>query len=235
MSYEDFDSYYLDDKGAHLEEDGTRIDATQLSENEEAWIRDDKGANWIGTSDDFLHAATFHESSNSSDGFISLWMIGSYPEGPTEHQWASEHCLFLMIQGDQKLWLREINGGTIRGSVSGADGNWANGSTCYAEIELDRTAGDLELRHYSDEARTSLVESINLTLYGTARAYRYFFGGVSILSYQSRWSTGWVDNVDLAYTPTGGGGSTWRRRFRMARRLATTGIHAGGLLLPLVL
>lgn len=193
---EDFTTYTLLDSGNDCI---TVNSATSLSiegtTNDRYSLHSDKGAAHFHG--DFEHIV---ETSGSGTGVCAFWGLSNVVDAVNPHDTkalddANNTFLYAawIYSGTLRIYLRECQSGSLATDlyISGA-------GTFYCEIERDEdtgTYGTLLCRIYSDSARTTLVDTLSLTL-RAKDDFRTVYGAWSQYTSAGAFSVT-VDNLDL--------------------------------------
>lgn len=198
MGIQNFTLWVETDPNGRLTQTRTRSTFTNLQGSEDAWLTDDRGANFF--SGNFTHDFTFRITGFTDVSYgaqvISLTKVED--EGRAIFDAAGDA---LWVQawrtggGAFTLFLTEINAG-----VETADSFvYALNTTYYCRWNRDETIGangTLILEIYSDAAKTVLVDTLSVTL-NAKHDFRYIMCPQSYNIANGNNLSGWIENVNL--------------------------------------
>ena len=141
-----------------------------MTRNEDAYVYYDKGVDHFGTTFKHYLKATYKSGDSSSQCYI--WAVSNVVDDG--HQWYSNSDvamgLWLMPVGTNLyLYLEDYHGGTNDHSILPTPG-----ASYYYTVERT-TSTHVECRIYSNPSRTTLIDTISLSINYTDK-YRYIFG-----------------------------------------------------------
>jgi hypothetical protein len=192
MTYEDFTTYTEVDPNSHITVSANSI--THVSyRNEDAYVYKDKGVNHFT---DFTHLVDVktNASVTNSDGVV--WMItddindwyGLY----TAHKPFISVMWIIDSSKIPTIWLRQYDGTTIHNDQSV---NLSANTWYYLKIVKSGTS--ITCYIYSDSARTTLVDTLTVTM-NADDSFRYIFAcDTSNTGTSGIYQTQNIDNLDL--------------------------------------
>ncbi len=196
MANEDFTTWTEDDTDSQITVTSARVSVSGYYRSEGFnGVYTDKGAGAIDG--DLEHDLTIKYDSSVSSGIGNFWCLSHNLNEPSD-----ETDALSIFHDGTNLRLREWDGGTKYSD------DYAMGTTIrYVTLERDEsvgTHGTLYCRIYSDSARTTLVDTLSLTLHDK-EDFRYIMifaaqGGGSI---GHTW-TGYAEDLDLNEAAAGG-------------------------------
>lgn len=171
MVLEDFTGYVEEDPNSHIEKTAHHIDHDAYS-NEDAWVYKDKGVDHFT---DFKHDVEIKASAPTGLWRAGLvWGLSNAVQDYQTLKAANEETLWVFARSimdtDLVLSLIESYNGDSYTSTSAVK---TPATPYYLTIEKTGTAATCKI--YSDSARTSLIETLQLTLHGDWN-WRYVFG-----------------------------------------------------------
>lgn len=190
-STEDYTDYTETDPDEVYTVISSKITYTEISRDAaNAYVYDDKGSGHFDG--DFEHLCEIEWTDQSNNGRTYVWGLGN-----STNILANTH---LGLRDGSYLLLTE-QGNTSDNTSHGEDTRW------YLEIERDEsvgTYGTLYCRIYSDSGRTTLVDTLSVTL-AAKTDFRYIFGAAGDDdNSSSRTITGYVQNLDLQESASSG-------------------------------
>jgi len=163
----------------------TRIDYTGLARNEAARVYIDKGVGYY--SGDFKFNLDVNITSGSATGIVFLFKLDNFIGGNPQ---IAIQCN--ATSGSMALYLNAAPGGLQDGST-----NLSLSTTYYLTIIRDESVGTYGTAYcyiYSDSARTTLVDTLVVTLQEKTD-FRYLFGLMSYNDGATDVQTGYVENL----------------------------------------
>ena len=212
MALQDFTTYTEVDPNSRYTATSTKIDVAGLDRSEDAYVYKDYGVNFFAG--DFTHKITAYIGSASQNGgFLRMaWGLANALNDVSGLRGAAENYLECYITKNDAS-NRTINIAEYYGS-NGVDTsiNLSLDTPYYLTIVRDEavgTYGTLYCYIYSDSARTTLVDTLTITLRAKVD-FRYLYGANSFNNSTSGLAfTGYVENLydDLqVYSYDGAGG-----------------------------
>lgn len=200
MAVVDFTTFTEVDPGTKIAVTSTKIDVTTMLDSDSARVYKDYGAGYF--SGDFEHLITVYCNSSTVTGLANLvWaMSNATTEGvATATTPRIALRMYEETASSASLFFTEANDG---GSSTDTNVSLSLNTPYYLKIKRDEAVGTYGTAYvyiYSDSGRTTLVDTLTVTLSGTAtRDYRYLYAyagwGSEVGSYS--W-TGYTENLDL--------------------------------------
>jgi hypothetical protein len=208
MASEDFTTYTETDPGNDFTVTSSRITVSTLAENRDSFVYDDKGVDHFDG--DYEHLETVYITSQDTSNNVEVYCLAnviddfkSIRDVLNEDAIAVE--LFRTTGGDYQITLKEVDSGTQY-----ADGyvGLNTATLYYLTIERDEsvgTYGTIYLYLYDDSDRTSLVDTMSITLHTSKKDYRYVYGIQSFNSGNVQTFSGYTENLDLQEAAAAGG------------------------------
>ena len=198
---EDFTTYTEQDPNDRLSITANTITVTGLTRNEDAYVYDDKGADHFGAT--FEHLLDTQCSSSTEPYAASVcWAVSNLVDD-AQYWWANQSQAADVYWYNNPLEMIIVE---TEAQVSDTSVGLSADTRYYLAVERTGETA-LECRIYSDSARTTLVDTITVSL-PSGRRYRYVF---AVNSYNTgggfgdRAASGDVRNLDLqeGAPPTG--------------------------------
>ena len=175
MATEDFTTYTEVDPNTHITKTASKITWAGLSAVEDAYVYKDFGVNYFNG--DFTHLITAKLTAATADGRAYLWALTNAVNDMKGIEDAGDSYLAIFLYGTgsaYNLYIEECNSGSI-----GQDSSVILLNTIYyLKIVRDESVGTYGTFYcyiYSDEARTTLLDTITQTLKTSKKDYRYLF------------------------------------------------------------
>ena len=207
MATEDFTTYTKADPESHLTVTATRCTYTNLDKDTDTWIYDDKGASHFDG--DFEHLLDVYLDASDNLGYVYHWAL---TQEVNDIRWLQTN-------------LKEILGSFFYRSGGGVYQlyivEWFNGSgytdiyncsldtTYYLKLKRDEAVGangTLYCYIYSDPDRTTLLDTLSVSLHGKID-FQYIFACNTYNSGTTQKQSGYCENLDLqeaqTVSPTG--------------------------------
>lgn len=204
MAVEDFTTYTEVDPNTRVTVTATRVTATAITANEDAYVYKDKGvAHFSGNFEHWLETLIGDAGgtgaawgawglSNDLDDFYGLYTADK------------EHHVLMSSVVPTTYWrwyLREVDnaGNLYQDSWTAANEAAFENTQLYWKVIRDEavgTYGTLYAYMYSDAARTVLVDTLAVTLH-EKMDFRYVFGGWSYDANDNDVITAYAQNLDL--------------------------------------
>jgi len=212
MATEDFTTYTEVDPGSKITVTSSKVSWATLGHNQEAYVYKDKGVDYFDG--DFEHLLTVDFSDATNGGRIQHWVVANDLGGyvPLDDAGKSFLCVSSRkVASPSPLWrlrIIEVDSGTEYASTEiGFPQN-----TLYLKVVRDEsvgTYGTLYCYVYTDAARTTLEDTLSLTLHTSKKDYRYIYAcqttNNTAVYGASEWHTGYTENLEiiaLAVAPT---------------------------------
>lgn len=204
MAVEDLTTYTELDPSSELAVTSTVITYTDVGRTDDAWVYDDKGVAFFDG--DFTHHFDIKVTADGDFGLNAVWGLKNTVSALD----VDDDELFAFPYGNGgtfgTLFLREIDADTAYSDTF----TISIDTFYYLEVERDEavgTFGTLYARIYSDSNRTTLLDTLSITLHTSKKDWRYIYafnalndGDAQINRYQS----GIAQNLDLSPAPVGG-------------------------------
>jgi|APSaa5957512535_1039671.scaffolds.fasta_scaffold28984_2 hypothetical protein len=193
MALENFTTYTEADPNNKITITSTKVDVAALVNSDNAWVVDDKGAgNFDG---DFEHLFELYTSSSGGNE-PGHWAMANAVNDRDGLKGGSEDYFYAWSYRGSQIGLDEYDNGTNYQDFWGS----ASGSTLYyMTVERDEavgTYGTLYLRIYSDLNRTTLLDTLTVTLHTSKKDFQYIYGFMNVGGGESTYS-GYTQNLDL--------------------------------------
>lgn len=201
MATEDFTTYTETDPNSRITVTSAKVSWSGLTRNETAYVYADKGAAHF--SGDFTHHFDGESTSESaSDSIGNFWMLANAVKNMQALDTDGDDYLACFYFDQTPLiFLRERDSSTnYQDFYSGA-----SATQYWYECERDETVGTygtIYLRIYSDSGRTTLLDTLSVTLHTSKKDFQYIYATNTLNSGTTSSHTGYVQNLDLA--PSGG-------------------------------
>jgi hypothetical protein len=193
---EDFAASYTEtDPNGRITVTSSRITASGLTRNEDAYVYRDMGAGYFG-GDFEVRLAVHPEQSSDLDALVNVWAVANDVGDSNDltdyltlqaHNGAGSSTAFA-------FYIKErYAGSTYSGALTGVP----FGSTYYIKIIRDESAGTygtLYLYVYSDEEMSNLYGSASVALHAKAD-FRYAYGMMTHNGGTTQGFDGWVENL----------------------------------------
>ncbi len=177
MAVEDFSGYSKLDDNSRYTIIESRIIATDLPSNEDAYVYEDKTAAYFDG--DFTHILTVRMTEGTTDGRFYFWALTNTVNDMKGIDDASGSYLAAYFYASSTptyhIYLEECDAGQIRADAFTISLN----TTYYLKIvrdESEETYGTLYCYIYTDSARTALVDTVTQALTTSKKDFRYIFG-----------------------------------------------------------
>jgi len=203
MATEDFTTYTEVDPNSHITKTASKITWAGLSAVEDAYVYKDYGANYF--SGDFTHLITVKLTAATEDGRAYFWALTNAVDdmkGIDDAGGSYLAVFFIKEPVNYTIYIEECNSGSISQDSSIISLN----TPYYLKIVRDEsvgTYGTLYCYIYSDEARTTLLDTISQTLKTSKKDYRYLFATNTRNSGTAgRTVSGYCENLYRIINPT---------------------------------
>jgi len=204
MPFENFTTYTEEDPLSRLTVTSSKVTCTQMRRDDDCWVVKDKGTDHFDSDFEHLLKAEYTEFTNNTIGGWQInWMLanlaGTFYDIRTDN---SDDCLQVDTvwynAGSQIiLILTECVAGT---PYSDGSGSIAEDTPVYLRVKRDEgvgTYGTLYGYVYSDAARTTLEDTMVLTLH-EKEDFRYIYGMNSFgEASAAQYISGYTENLDL--------------------------------------
>ena len=209
MAYEDFTTYTEVDSGTYLTVATNKATGVDIPGNVDVYLYKDFTADYFNALDVDWTGYIEDESSTNRYGLGGPAFANVVGElGDLEN---TDFISCAQSRGSSVAWIRIIRGNDVAS-------DWYVGSTeTIYYFTISRAAGNdtVNLYVYSDSARTSLLDTVSVSGFGTAK-WRYVYG---VMTYNSALSarlwSGYIENMDLNEAIAGTNmkiniGDTWK-------------------------
>ncbi|KKN01402.1 hypothetical protein LCGC14_1128160 [marine sediment metagenome] len=200
MAVEDFTTYTKVDPSGWITVSSSRITATNLNRNADAYVYKDKGVDYFAGN--FTHELTLRATANVNFSVVMMWSLTNDLDdfkGLDDNNKDSLH-LKLDHQGgvnQAKLVLRELDGGTLYSSSALTIQHDTDYYLTIVRDESVGTYGTLYCRVYFDAARTNLFATLTRTLQSSKKDFRYVLLSQSTNSGHSIYAiSGYIENLE---------------------------------------
>lgn len=200
MTIENFTTYTEVDPNSRITKTATRVTATNLTRNEDAYVYVDEGVDHFNS--DFAHYITVQAQASAANGGLLFEALTNIIDDFNGIINAGGYALGLEYYHDyttneHRLFLEEVFGGSTAGSSIYL---MTLNTTYYLRFfrnESVGTYGTLYCLVYSDVARTNLLETLSVALH-VKTDFRYLFVIQSRnMSNPSDGASGYSENLDL--------------------------------------
>lgn len=199
-SVEDFSTYTEVDPGTKIGITSTKITVTTMLDSDDARVYKDFGAGYFSA--DFEHWITVYQNSSTVTGLANIvWGVSNITTAE------------VVAEGTQGIYLRMYEETASAASLFIRDHNGANSASdnntslslntpYYLKIKRDEAIGTYGTAYvyiYSDSGRTTLVDTLTITLSASSKLdYRYVYGYAGWGSEAGAYSwSGYTENLDL--------------------------------------
>jgi len=209
MAVEDFSTYTELDGNSRITVTESRVTVAALSGAEDAWVYKDMTAGYFDG--DFTHLLTVCMTAGTTDGRVRFWALTNTVDDIAAIVAASGSTLDISFSKEaatQSLVLNEYDSGSAHSSSY----NISLNTVYYLKIVRDEAAspqGTLYCYVYSDSGRSTLLDTLAVTLTTSKKDFRYLFVALtSNTGHAGRTISGYCENLDLiggssgAETPT---------------------------------
>lgn len=181
---EDLSTYTEVDPNSHISATSSRMTGTAINRNETAYAYYDKGADYFDALDiDFDIKATNLDSNDILGVFgisNTLNHMGAFGKSDIRVVYYGP------LGGSTSLNLNANTGDTMTISLD---------TIYYCTLERSAGSANISLKVYSDAARTTLLDTLTVTLETASTKHRYIFGISSKYTNLNYAANGYVENV----------------------------------------
>lgn len=194
---EDFTTYTEVDPGSDLTVTATKIDAVDMARGADTYVADDKGANHFDG--DFEHLFEFYmDSADKSSISPSVWAMANLADSAQDlfDGGNDSYKIAVFTPAIPNISLYEIDFPTLYFDTSV---NLAYDTLYYVTVKRDESIGSfgqLQCFIYDDAGRTSLVDTLALTLHTDLKDFRWVYGTQNEGTGSGEF-TGFVQNLNL--------------------------------------
>lgn len=203
MALEDYTGYTETDPNSRFSVATNTITVTGLSSNEDAYVYDDKGVDHF--EETYNHTFDAQVTSASTTATLVPWSLANIVDDAWGIQGnASEdghEVFFINNSGTLEIRLREIDGASFYTDIFSG---FSLSTRYYFTVERvsGGSFGIVNCYIYSDSARTTLVDTLSLTLHADHK-FRYVYAAQSFNIPVVASLSGDVQNLDIGGEVTG--------------------------------
>lgn len=204
MPFKDFTTFIEDDINNRLSQTAAKSTFTGLRNDEDGFLSSDEGANHFNG--DFEHLLTVQVDAFSGAALHEVYALTNVIDSRFDIMSSSGDMLGIGVWrdggGTQYIFISEVFGGTAYFDT------WASLVTStpyYLTFKRDEavgTFGTLYCFIYSDSGRTTLIDTLVLTLHGKID-FRYIISPQSYTSGSTQNITGFIENLDIQEATVG--------------------------------
>ena len=185
--------YYETDPNSHISVTSAGAEGTGLTRNESAYVYKDFGANYFDALDiDFeMYLSAGSDLAAAGNFGLTVNTIGS------TNTWGTADIRILV----NKTGSGEYKFSLVRGGAVAAYQTYVGSANTLYYCSLTRSAGSdtVQLKIYSDANRTTQLDSLSVSGFGTATKYRYLYPLASMNDGKTAAWNGYFQNMVLAY------------------------------------
>ena len=199
MALEIFTTYTEVDPNSRIAVDATRITFTALTNSEEAYVYKDFGVNHFDG--DFAHYVTvFYSSHDQNQPVATGWVLANDIDDVRGLLIGNKDAFFIRAfvatGGQFRIDLNESDGGSLATDTA----DLSISTIYYLKLARDESVGSfgqLQCVIYSDAARTTVVDTLSLTLRTSKKDFRYLYPLSVWKSGDADAATGYFENLEL--------------------------------------
>jgi len=187
MAVEDFTTYAEVDPNNRITVTAPKCETAGLSRNETAHVSKDRGVDHFGDFECLFTIRT--KTSGSADAIVLMAVVANAVD-----DWKDLSAgIGVMLQGHTTYTIY------VAGVSTGYSSNYACADNTIRYCTLTRTGSSVELKIYTDSAKTNLDATLSITLDATDNVnYRYIYGMQSWYDQQVHTITGaYIEDLDL--------------------------------------
>lgn len=197
---EDFTTYTITDPGP-LTVTSTKVDVATLLDSQVARVYKDMGAGHF--SGDYEHLITVYCNSSTITGLCNVvWGVANVNNGDVALNGFGNDSNWLRMYEETastaSLFLQESDGGL---TYTDTNTSLSLDTPYYLKCKRDEsvgTYGTIYCYIYSDSGRTSLVDTLSVTLHTSKKDYQYVYAHAGWNAEAGSYSwTGYTENLDL--------------------------------------
>lgn len=201
MAYIDFTTFTEVDPGTKIAVTSTKIDVTTMLDSDDARVYKDMGAGHF--SGDYEHLITVYCNSSTVTGLANLvWAVSNTTTGEIAGSGVGNDANWLRMYEETastaSLFFQENDGGS---TYTDTNTSLSLNTPYYLKVKRDEavgTYGTLYCYIYSDSGRTTLVDTLTVTIHTSKKDYQYIYGYAGWGSEEGSYSwTGYTENLDL--------------------------------------
>jgi hypothetical protein len=196
---EDFTTYTEEDPNNRITVETSKVTFTNLTRAEAAYVYKDKGVDHFNG--DFEHLLTVNSISSSGEyPFTSFWGLSNDIGAYNVLAEAGKSWIIIDIYHNPvnpRIEIRESDGGTVYYEITSY---YSPNTPYYLKIKRDEsvgTYGTLYCYIYSDAARTTLIDTLEMALHTSKKDYRYIYAVQSMGLAGDPYMSGYSENLDL--------------------------------------
>lgn len=206
MAVVDFTTFTETDASARLTVTSTKITVTALQDSETARVVKDMGAAHF--SGDYEHLVTVYCSNATVTGLPNVvWGVSNISNGNIAGGGMGSDANWLRMYEETStsasLFLQENDGGS---GYTDANTTLSLNTPYYLKVKRDEAVGSFGTLYcyiYSDSGRTTLVDTLTVTLHTSKKDYQYLYGHAGWQHEDGAYSwTGYIENLDLQESTT---------------------------------
>lgn len=171
-----------------------KVTFTGLERDEDGYVVKDFGGGYFDT---FTHNCDVRITASVNYATQGLWAVSNTKNELNEILVADGQVIYIrhyMTGGEQRLYFGYKDGADNSDSSYRAI---SNGTTYYLTIE--RSGASAECHIYSDSGRTTLLETLSVTLSESTRTYQYVYGFAGYSTASGNYaSSGYLENLTLS-------------------------------------
>ena len=197
MGYENFAGYIEVDPNSRIAKTPARVTGVGILRNEDAYVYKDKTVAYF--SGDFVHCLTVKMTAGTEDGRVYVWgLTNSINDMKGIDVGGGSYLGMFFYKGSTTchMYLEECSSGSLFQDSYTITLN----TTYYLKIVRDEsvgTYGTLYCYVYSDSSRTTLVDTLQLTLNHSKKDFRYIFAMNTWNNGTTETCSGYCENLDL--------------------------------------
>lgn len=198
--HQDFTDFAELDPNSHIEKTATRVTWAGLSSTEDAYIYKSMGDNFFGG--DFTHLLTVESTAVTNDGRAYVWGLTNVVNDMKGIDDANGSYLSVFLFGasdnNLDLYIEECDSGTIH---QDSYATISLNTPYYLKIVRDESVGTYGTFYcyvYTDTARATLVDTLQITLSTSKKNFRYLFATNTRNSgIGGRTISGYAENLEI--------------------------------------
>lgn len=206
MALEDYTTYAEVDPNGRYAVTTNKVTVTGLTRNEDAYITSDKGVNHFGST--YSHTLDAQVTADNDTAVMGVWCLANVIDdifGIQSDGSETAHILFFNVSATvRRIRLREINGGSFFTDEFSA---YSLSTRYYFTTEriAGGTYGVIQVKIYSDAGRTTLIDTLTLTLHAD-HEFRYVYAVQPFNLAAAGVISGDIQNLNLNEAAIVGGG-----------------------------
>jgi len=192
MAVEDFTTYTETDPGSDITVTSTKIDCINFDDSQTYNVYKDKGTDHFNALD--VDFETYLSSSSTSNAQFGPGFVNTAtPATETRANLATTDCWnVIYVSGTVRIYL-------IRGAFVANDSyqSLSANTTYYCTYTRTASSDTVTLKIYSDSGRTSLIDTLSVSGFGTSTKWQYMYGLLMHTGSDGANNTGYIQNIDL--------------------------------------